>query len=367
MNMVISAGDPSGDARAAELLGELAKMTKISAMGLGGRHLRRVGFEAIHDLENYSVMGFTEVLTALPRILKLRSAMKSLILEIRPDVVLLVDYPGFNLPLATWAKARGFRVVYYVSPQIWAWGRKRLKKIKDSVDLMITLFDFEADFYRRHGVRAVCTGHPLVDAIPQPMDSRPLTGRIALLPGSRRQEITMLVEPMAGALRILKAEGVISEASVSMIPGIPEKLYAPVSDIPWVESAPTVEAALRGSSAAVVCSGTATLETALWGVPFLVAYVTSPMTWLIARMLVRGVDNIGMANLVAGFEYAPELLQRRVTPENMAALLGKIVKPGPERDAIIEGNSLVRKTLGAPGSSRRAAELLLEEAGSAET
>lgn len=362
MRVVISAGDPSGDVRAAELVTELSRRVDLSVSGLGGPHLRGAGVSVLFDLEEYSVMGFTEVLSSLGRLRRLRSMMRRHIEEASPDLVLLVDYPGFNIPLARWASSRGLRVVYYVSPQLWAWGRGRVRRIRDSVDLMITLFDFEVDFYREHGVRAFFAGHPLADSIPEPMETG-LTGRIALLPGSRRQEVSMLAGPMAGAFELLRERGLAISAAVAVSGSVPKELYSPLMGTEGVIAADSVGEALSGASAAVVCSGTATLETAMWGIPFMVTYRTSRLTWTIARLLVRGLRNIGMANLVAGEEYFPELLQGSVTPEGIAECLSPLLKTGPERSRALEGTVRVREALGEPGSSSRAAEAVLREAG----
>ncbi|OPL18504.1 MAG: hypothetical protein AVO35_04020 [Candidatus Aegiribacteria sp. MLS_C] len=362
MRVVISAGDPSGDVRAAELVTELSRRVDISVSGLGGPHLRESGVSVLFDLEEYSVMGFAEVLTSLGRFRRLRNMIRRHIEEAAPDIVLLVDYPGFNIPLARWASSRGFRVVYYISPQLWAWGRGRVRKIRGSVDLMITLFEFEVDFYREHGVRAFFAGHPLADSIPEPMETG-LTGRIALLPGSRRQEVSMLAGPMADAYGLLREGGLVGSAAVAVSGSVPNELYDPILRMEGVSAAGSVREALTGAAAAVVCSGTATLETAMWGIPFIVTYRTSRLTWSIARLLVRGVRNIGMANLVAGEEYFPELLQNRVTPEGIAECISSMLRVGPERNRALEGTTRVREALGEPGSSARAAEALIRSAG----
>ncbi len=362
MRMVISAGDPSGDVRAAELVGELGKLTSLSVSGLGGRQLRKAGAEMVFDLDRYSVMGFAEVISSLGSLFRLRRDMRSHILRMDPDVLLLVDYPGFNIPLAEWASRRGIRVIYYVSPQLWAWGSGRVNRIRGSVDLMITLFEFEVDFYRRHGVMAKCAGHPLADSIPVPLEQS-LTGRIALLPGSRRQEVSMLLPRMAGAFSILSDRGSAGSAVIAVSPGVPEELYEPFLSMEGVTAAHSVRDALEGAAAAVVCSGTATLETAMWGVPFIITYRTSPLTYLLARMLVRGVKNIGMANLVAGETFSVELLQGRVTPMNITEALEPLLIPGTARERAMDGAMKVREALGSEGSSRRAAEMIIQETG----
>lgn len=363
MRIVISAGDPSGDVRASELIRQLSTMTTLSVSGLGGRNLREAGADTVFDLDSYSVMGFAEVLSSMGSILRLRRDMRSHILETDPEVLLLVDYPGFNIPLAQWAKKRGIRVIYYISPQLWAWGSGRVRKIGSSVDLMITLFKFEVDFYRERGVNARWAGHPLADAIPAPLECAP-GDRIALLPGSRVQEVSRLLPEMAGAFGILRDRGVASDAVIAVSPGVPRELYAPFLEDRNTEGAGSVAEALEGTAAALVCSGTATLETAMWGVPFVIAYRTSPLTYLLARLLVRGVSSIGMANLVARTPFAEELIQGGATPGALASAVEPLLREGEARDAVMEGTRSVREALGPGGSSRRAAEMIMESAGS---
>lgn len=360
MRMVVSAGDPSGDVRTGELLEELNSISSVSVSGLGGRHMARAGARILFDLDEYSVMGFTEVLTSLGRLRRLRRDMRRHIEDVSPDALLLVDYPGFNIPLARWASKRGIRVIYYISPQLWAWGEGRAARIRESVDLMITLFDFEVDFYRKHGVRARWAGHPLVDSIPEPLEPV-LSGRIALLPGSRAQEVGRLLGPMTGAYDILRDRGSVTGARVAVASGVPSEAYGVHLSRKGVEAVPSVREALDGAAAAVVCSGTATLETSMWGVPFVITYRTSWLTYHLARLLVRGVSRIGMANLVAGEDFAEELIQDRATPRNIARGIEPLMVRGEHRDRVLEGTSRVRASLGAPGSSRRAAEMILEE------
>jgi lipid-A-disaccharide synthase len=359
MKIVISAGDPSGDVRSGELLEELKKMTPLKVSGLGGRNIQKAGGEIIFSLYEYSVMGFFEVISSLGKFRRLRSCMKAHILSVDPDIVLLVDYPGFNIQLAVWAKRRGYRVIYYISPQLWAWGRKRVRKIRKSIDLMITLFKFEVDFYRKYGVRAVCSGHPLADSIPMPFESEP-GGQIAFLPGSRRQEILLLLKPMMDSFIILRDSGIVSNATVAVSSDVPANLYELAVNTRGVRLADSIEDALENASAAVVCSGTATLETAMWGIPFIITYKTSPLTYLLARILVRGVKNIGMANLVADSKIAVELIQKDVYPENIVRYLKPLLGDTEARKESLNGLKLVRDALGETGSSGRAARYVLE-------
>lgn len=360
MRLLVSAGDPSGDIRAAELLRALAESVPVEAAGLGGDHLAAAGMHIDFHRRDYSVMGFTEVLGSAGRLIRLRREMRRLAVSFAPDALLLVDYPGFNLPLAVWARARGMRVLYYISPQLWAWGRGRLGRVRDGVDLMITLFRFEVDFYEAHGIRtARWAGHPLVDAVPVPFASA-AGDSLALLPGSREQEVGRLLDPMLDAFSELADAGIAREARVAVAPGVPARFYARAAVTPGVRLEESLAAALEGASAAAVCSGTATLETALHGIPFVIAYRTSPITFALAKCLVRGVDRIGMANLVADSEVAPELVQARATGKALAAALAPRMQETAVRSSSLRGLASVRKALGEPGAAGRAARMVLE-------
>ncbi len=361
MRIVISCGDPSGDVRSAELLEELKVLTNIEVSGFGGRNIRNTGAEILYSLKEFSVMGFTEVLSSLAKLRKLREGMRKHILKTDPDILLLVDYPGFNIPLAVWAKKKGYRVVYYISPQLWAWGSKRVRKIRSSTDLMITLFEFEVAFYQQHGVRAVCSGHPLADSIPKPFESIP-GNEIAYLPGSRRQEISQLLKPMMDSFTILRDRGAALSATVAVSPDIPAEFYERARTTEGVKLVYSVEEALENASAAVVCSGTVTLETAMWGVPFIIAYKTSPLTYFLAKLLVKEIKYIGMSNLVAGSLISRELIQKDVTSGNIVRYITPLLQNTELREKSVTSLKLVREALGDTGSSRRAAEYVLEAA-----
>ncbi len=361
MRLMMLAGEPSGDRRAADLLEALAEFGPVEAFGLGGDRMAAVGFDVLHHLSEYSVMGFAEVVRALPRILGLERSLRREAVRRRPHAVVLVDYPGLNMRFARWASSRGIRVIYYVSPQLWAWGRGRVRKVRRNVDLMITLFEFEAEFYRENGVEACWAGHPLVDRIPSPDAGSVPGGALALLPGSRSQEVSRLAGPMLEAYRRLAAEGRVTRASVAVSSHVPEGAYGGLATAPGVTACDSVGKALSGASAAVVCSGTATLETALHGVPFVIAYRTSALTYLIARALVRSISCIGMPNLVAGERVVEELVQERAGPKEIAGAVGPLAVEGEARARCMAGLSRVRSALGPPGAARRAARRISEE------
>ena len=300
--LFVSAGEPSGDLRAAELVRELRESSAVEIAAFGGNRLAEQGARIVEHLSDYAVMGFWEVISNLPRFFGLYRRLKREITGFEPDALLLVDYPGMNMKLARWAAGRGIRVIYYVSPQFWAWGKRRVRDVARYVTRMLTLFRFEKDFYLDHGASAVWVGHPLVDEVVPAQSNSGDTGEevvLALLPGSRAQEVRNLLPPMLDAFRALRASGLVSGAVVAGCDTVPEEEYRTVSAEEAVEVVDSVAQALEGARAAVVCSGTATLETSLHGVPFVVVYRTSPLTYLVARTLVRGVRQIALANLVA--------------------------------------------------------------------
>ncbi len=360
MKLFISAGDPSGDIRMAEVLTELCRITDVQSHGLGGDDLSRAGMNVDFHLSDYSVMGFLEVLSSLPKLRTLRKRIKSRILEMSSDAIILVDYPGFNLPLAKWASSKGFRVIYFISPQVWAWGKGRIKKIRKYVDLMIPLFEFEEKFYLENGVRAVWGGHPIVDSIPEFSDGE--KEYMALLPGSREQELHKMLPAMAFASHLLHKQGVISKVVIATAKELPIDLTVelPEDDDFTLITRPMHEA-LAMSRAAVVCSGTATLETALFGVPFIIVYKTSNLTWFLAKLFVRGLTRIGMVNIITGRNIAQELLQSEVFPERIAQAVRPLIEDTAERITAVNNLQLVEDALGPPGASKRIAEIIIGE------
>ncbi len=362
MKLVISAGEASGDERGAEVLQALRKLSSepVEAVGFGGDNLELAGMKVIHHFKNYAVMGFVEILFSLKKILKLEKSMQKLCLEEKPDCLLLVDYPGFNLRLGRWAKKRGIKVIQYVAPQMWAWGAWRTGKLKKSVDLLLTLFEFEEPFFRKFDIKTIFTGHPLAEVkidnnnIDTPFES------IALLPGSRSQEVELLLPVMLKTFLDLKEQGVVKKAKLAVASNLSNEIYLEASKIQGVELVNSTKEVLKTSDAALVCSGTATLETALYGVPFVVCYKTSPVTYFIAKHLVKGVKNIGLASIVAGQEVAPELIQKEVTAKNILTLIKPLLTDLNKIQQAKENFELVRKALGDGNHAENAAEKIIQ-------
>ncbi len=362
MKLVISAGEASGDERGAEVLLALKKLSSepVEAIGFGGDNLQLAGMKVTHHLKNYAVMGFVEILFSLRKILQLEKSMQKLCLTEKPDCLLLVDYPGFNLRLGRWAKKRGIKVIQYVAPQMWAWGAWRTGKLKKSVNLLLTLFKFEESFFRERDIRTIFTGHGLAEIrIDQKNFDKPFKS-IALLPGSRSQEVELLLPVMLKAFLFLKEEGVVKKAKLAVASNLNDEIYLEAAKVQGVELINSTKEVLTTSDAALVCSGTATLETALYGVPFVVCYKTSPITYFIAKHLVKGVKNIGLASIVAGREVAPELIQNKVTVKNIIPLIKPLLTDQNKIQQAVENFELVRQALGNGNHAENAANEIIK-------
>lgn len=353
MKALICAGEPSGDVRGAELLSALSAERRMEAFGMGGEALARAGMEIGVNISGLSVMGFTDVLPALPRVLAAERALKRMALERNPRVLILVDFPGFNMRLGSWAMRRGMRVVQYIAPQMWAWGPWRTPSLASSCGLLLVILPFEEEFFRERGIRAVFTGHPLADAVPRPRPRPQGPPEVALLPGSRTREVKALLPEMLEAFRILKDRGVVQRASIALSRSVDPRLYP--ARLPGISLADGPGEALRHARAALVCSGTATLETAMHGVPQVVCYRTGGFDYMAAKLMVRGVQRIGLANLVAREDIAPELLQGDATGERMAGELSRVMAD----PRLEELTGLVRRNLGPPGGALRAAQQIM--------
>lgn len=370
--ILIVAGEASGDLHGASLVrAMMRKNPGLSFYGVGGGRMREAGVDLWADAGNMAVVGLTEVLSKLRVILSVMSRLKKSMRFQKPDLVILIDYPDFNLPLARSAKKNGIPVFYYISPQIWAWRRGRIKTLGRIVDRMAVILPFEEPLYRESGVDASFVGHPLLDAV-QVSSSRSETLRrlglrdnvttVALLPGSRKGEVTRLLPDMLKAVRLIA--GKIQ----------PVQFLLPLADTldpAWMESrmqgvdVPEIRLvrgatydAVAAADAAVVVSGTATLETALLGTPLVVIYKVSALSYLIGRMLIS-VDHIGLVNIVAGKTVAPELIQHQANPERIAAEVLAILGDADRRRIIKEELSQLREKLGRPGAARRAADMAL--------
>ena len=376
---LIAAGEVSGDMRAAGLVKALKDAwPNARFFGLGGPEMRAAGVETSHDIADLAVMGISEVLRRLPFFRRVLNETVDAALERRPDAVILVDYPGFNLRLASRVHALGLRTLYYVCPQVWAWHRSRIPHMAEIVDLLLTLFPFEPACFDGTGLRVRFVGHPLVDraAAAHAAPERPLPWngdpRVALLPGSRRQEIERILPAMwaaAGRLqtRHPNAGFLIAAASTDAERDIRARI-AGHSDGPthWDVVTGSTFDVLRQAHGAMVASGTATVETALMRCPMIVVYRTAPLTYWMARRLVR-VPHIGMVNLIAGERVCPEFIQNAAKPDAMVDALVPLLVEGEPRTRMLDRLEGVARALGPGGSDARAAREIVDYLATAHT
>jgi lipid-A-disaccharide synthase len=365
--VLLVAGEASGDMHGAELVAALRRSDpRLEVWGVGGVRLRQAGMHILVDTAAVATMGFVETFGTLGRLLGAYRRLKRFMIEERPALLVLIDYPEFNMLLAKRAKTLGIPVFYYIAPQVWAWRRGRVRKLARRVDRIGVVFPFEAPLYNNGRQLAEFVGHPLLDMVRTTRTrdetlaryhldpTRPL---LALLPGSRKQEIRHLLAPGITAAQQLIAEGwqvVIALAHTLTRDDLAAALGGPLPALPIV--ADDTYNLVHAADAAVVTSGTATLETALLGRPMVIIYRVSPVTFAVARLLVH-VDHIGMPNIILGRRVFPELIQRDVTPENVVAA---VHEDTARRDELTAALRELRDKLGPPGAATRAAHLALE-------
>ncbi len=365
LKFYIIAGEASGDLHASNLIKAIKRQEGNSEFRVwGGDLMEAAGATVVKHYRDLAFMGFVEVVQNLNTILGNIKFCKKDILQYQPDILILVDYPGFNLRIAKWAKKQGIKVCYYISPQIWAWNSKRVHKIKRDIDRMLVILPFEKAFYAKYGMTVDFVGHPLLDVIPEHPPKAKLYETfglrpdrvIALLPGSRRQEIkTMLPIMLEAAKQFPEYDFAIAGA-----PSIPEEVYlrhfsANDSDQRIKIIPNRTYDLLQIASAALVTSGTATLETGLFGVPQVVCYKGSPISYRIARWVVN-VNYISLVNLILDRPLLTELIQGDCTPDRLCEELQNILQY-PQKQ--LKGYAELRERLGSSGASDKAAEVIL--------
>ena len=363
------AGEASGDLHGSGVVRELfARRPDLEIYGIGGDRMHTEGMELIHHSSEVAFMGFLEVVRNLPTIRRVERHLRALLSDRPPDVVLLIDYPGFNLRFAGFVRRAGIPVLYYISPQIWAWHRRRVHRLKQVVDSMKVVFPFEVEFYRQYGMDVEFVGHPLAERIGSTATRQEFCGRygldpgrklIGLFPGSRLQEIHRILPAMVnGALDLQNRRGV--QVAVSVAAGLPVELFRglipPKADVVLVEHTPYD--LMKVADAAVVTSGTATLEAGWFGLPMVIVYKTSAVTYWIGRAMVR-VSSIGLANIVAGSAVVPELLQGRVTGRRLSRVLEQLAFDTDLAATMRSRLAIIKEKLGPPGASARVAESIL--------
>ncbi len=372
-SILIVAGEVSGDLHAAKVVQAVkAKSPETTFWGIGGDHLADQNVELLQHTDQMGVMGIVEVLKQYNFF---KGVLKQVLDEVdkrKPESALLVDYPGFNLRLAAELKKRGVKVNYYISPKVWAWNKKRIPKMGKVIDRLMVIFPFEVDVFKGSGLQVDFVGNPLVDQIDEFISEEGLflpwqsERRIALLPGSRRQEIERILPTMLEAAK--KLETTIPDLCF-MIATPNKRIETLVKE--QIDQCSTRPARLdvicgnarelmRQAEAAIVTSGTATLETALIGTPHILVYKTSTFTYWFARTVVK-ISHIGLVNIVADRTVCPELIQQEASPQALACEAGKLMADTPERRAMLEGYEEVRQLLGEKKAAENVADILCAE------
>ncbi len=386
--LLIVAGDPSGDLHASRLVSAIrARAPEARVLAAGGPRMREAGAEMVASLDGLGVMGFAEVLSKLPQFLFLMRRMKRILQQEQPQLVIAVDFPGFNLRLCREAKGAGARVMYYIAPQAWAWGRGRLKLMASVIDRLAVVFPFEVAFFRAAGIDTEFVGHPLLESVGVKEDKAAVRRRlgiapesrvVALLPGSRLQEVRRLLPSMLEVGRLLRSEYGV-EVAVGAADSVPSEAVdgavracsrpaglrprgtgrsgAETPFEPRVFRGVTSDL-LAASDAALIASGSATLEAAIVGTPMVIVYRVSPVSWAIAKRIVS-IDTIGLVNIVAGEKIVSEYLQDAIDARKIAEELRELVFDDRKRSDVSSRLARVRSSLGEPGASAKAASMAL--------
>jgi lipid-A-disaccharide synthase len=369
ISLLLSAGEASGDMYAARLAAALKQRVDVAIFGMGGPQMRATGVETVTDYSEVSVVGITEILSHLPSLVR---AMRRLVTEAerrKPALAILTDFPGFHLRLARKLKARRIRNAYYICPQFWAWRPWRVRVVRRRFAQALCIFPFEEKFYADAGVPVKFIGHPLVGAVRPSLDRHGFfeeqhldqgTPLVAILPGSRaaelRQHLPVLREACLQIHRQARAQFVLAAAPGGSVPALREG-WAPELTLRVVEG--RTYDALAAADAAIVSSGTATIEAVLLDTPMVVVYRVTPLTALLAKPLVR-IPFFSMVNLIAERRVVPELIQNDFTPHQVSSEVLKLLRDQGARDAMRAGLTAVRHLLGPPGAIERAADAILE-------
>ena len=367
-NILISAGEPSGEMYAARLVRALATRVEAHLFGLGGPRMREAGVELVAENSAIAVVGITEVLGKAPTVWRLIRQLCEEAERRRPKLAILVDSPGFNLRLARRLNAQGVPIVYFISPHVWAWKRWRIHAIRSRVKRMLCIFPFEEKYYRDRGVAAEFVGHPQVDDVQATRSREEFAARydmdptkpiVALLPGSRRNELKYNLPTMLEASRLIAAKQP-AQFALALAPALRPAELVPFAqaDMPVHLVEDETYNALAAADAAIVSSGTATVEAALLGVPMVVVYRLAPTTAFLLRRLVR-TPFFSMVNLIAGQRVVTELFQDEFTAERVAGEVLRLLKSGEARDEMRRGLAEVRAKLGPGGAMERAAEIIV--------
>ncbi len=378
LKVMLVAGEASSDAHGAELVRGLKTLAPgVQVFGMGGSELRSVGMETVIDSEKIaSVMGITEILGSLRGLLRARGELIQVARQRKPNLVVFIDFPDFNLSVAKRLSKEGFRTMYFISPQLWAWRRGRITLMQRFIDGVAVIFPFEATLYKKHGVKSEFVGNPLTDQSEDGLSKAEARRTlnigaderiIALLPGSRRGELSRLLPDFLDGFRKLhlthpNIRGIIPVATTLSLEELQKSIPA---DLPVTCVQGRAREVLVASDAGIVASGTATIEAALAGLPFIVAYKLSPISYIVGRLLVRHIQHFAMPNVIAGEQIVPEFLQHEVTGERLAHELERILDDELYRKQFVARLSVVRDKLRFPeadglDSGLRAAKFALE-------
>lgn len=371
--VMIMSGEASGDLHGANLAREIRKQDPSTALyGVGSKQMRDAGIRMLADASEISVVGITAVLTHIGAIYRVFTKLKRFLKDERPDILVLIDFPDFNIMLGKAARKLGIPVLYYISPQVWVWRKGRIKTIAGMVKAMIVVFPFEVPLYEKAGVDVRFVGHPLADVVRSDLSVQQArqvfnleTARrtIALLPGSRKSEIVHLLPDMLAAAKILLFRFQDLQFVLPVAPTVDRdfvRSFVEQGGVPVRMVEGRTYDALKASDAAIVASGTATLETGLMGLPMVIAYRISALNYFILTKLVRGVKNVGLVNIVAGKRIVPELVQKDSTSKNMADAVTKMLSDPAYYKEVVDGLACVRARLGEAGASARAASVVME-------
>jgi lipid-A-disaccharide synthase len=367
--IMIIAGETSGDIHGAKLVSAMRKRNNgLFFCGIGGRALGEAGVKLLMDASEIAVVGITEVFSKIPNILKGLRVVKKALKTLRPDLLILIDFPDFNLHLASSAKKLGIPVLYYISPKVWAWRSGRVKRIGELVDHLAVILPFEEDFYRSHAIPVTFVGHPLLDTLTSPQN-KTLNGRtkdnpvVGFLPGSRDGEIARHLPIMINAARILHRKIDYVKFLISLAPEVKRTYVEGIIKkhkiaFAFELVADSSEKVFERSTLVVAASGTVTLEAAISGTPMVIIYKVSPISYWVGRAMIK-VKHVGLANLIAGRKIVPELLQKEASPIRISDTVFEMLgdPSGLERVRLELLN--IRDLLGGPGASERVADIAL--------
>ena len=369
--ILISAGEASGDIHAAAVTAAIKKLDGTAEVfGMGGEALRNAGGEVLWDIKDHGVMGFVEVIRKLPDLFRLRNAFARVMDERKPDCLVVVDYPGFNMKLAKLAHDKGIPVVSYIAPSAWAWNKGRAKNVAKIVDKVACIFPFEYDVYKEAGAPVEFVGHPLLDIVRPKMqrsEAEQWAGKqlgkklVLIMPGSRLMEIEKMLPTLLAGAKLLKekmqdVQFAMPRAGTIPLTMLQEKIAASGLDVKITEG--HNYDLFSVADLALATSGTVTLEAALCGLPSVIVYRTSALNAFIARLVIN-IPNIGLPNIVAGKTILPELLQEDFTPQKLAQAAKELLAP-ERRESLTKDLAYMKQRLGEPGAVGRVAQLILK-------